>query len=197
MKLIGDGAMPKHKTMRITGGSLVRHRFLIPKQVDEGLVRPTPDRVREAVFSMIIHDIPNAIVLDLFAGSGAHGFEAISRGAKIVHFVESNKEVAALIKENIQNLGLGDVCVVQVNDAERMISNAPKELADIIFVDPPYSHKLKSDFFSLLVRHLSENGLVIFRCFKKETPSFGEKLYVDRDRKYGNTKVFILRRALT
>src|SRR5260221_14317715 len=98
--------MPAHKTMRITGGALLSRQFLVPPMVDEGAVRPTPDRVREAIFSMIIHDLKDATVLDLFAGSGAHGFEALSRGAAFVRFVEKNRDTAAVLKQNIESLNL-------------------------------------------------------------------------------------------
>jgi 16S rRNA (guanine966-N2)-methyltransferase len=189
--------MPKNTTMRITGGSLVRRRFLIPPMVDEGTVRPTPDRVREAVFSMLAHKLLGAVVLDLFAGSGAHGFEALSRGAKKVRFIERDPRIASVIKENIKNLNLTKECSVEIDDARRVIGNPPLELADIIFVDPPYSLKLNAEFFLSLVQHLNENGVVVFRCFKKEHPLCHEALYIDRDRVYGNTRVFILRRTLT
>lgn len=189
--------MPKNKTMRITGGALVRRRFLVPPMVDEGSVRPTPDRVREAVFSMIERDLPGARVLDLFAGSGAHGFEAISRGAGNVRFVEKDPRVADVIKENIQTLGLSSQCTVMIADVLRMISLPPPDWADIIFVDPPYSLTLTEEFFVSLLKHLAKDGLVIFRCFKKETPDIGSGLVIDRDRVYGGTRVFILRRALT
>lgn len=188
--------MPKNQTMRITGGSLVRRRFLIPPQVDEGVIRPTPDRVREAIFSMLLHDLPGAVVLDLFAGSGAHGFEAISRGAKHVNFIEKDPRIAAVIKQNIENLGLSAFCSVHIADALIMVKDQPKTKADIIFIDPPYSLKLEAHFFSCLLNHLSDRGVVIFRCFKKEKPAITEHFYIDRDRIYGGTRVFLLRRAI-
>src|SRR5689334_11527974 len=123
--------MPKNKTMRITGGALVRRRFLIPDLVDENVVRPTPDRVREAVFSMIKGHLPGCSVLDLFAGSGAHGFEAISRGAAKVIFVEKNPSIAAVIKENIASLKLGESCQLLQTDVLKVVERA-EEKADVI-----------------------------------------------------------------
>lgn len=189
--------MPTHKTMRITGGSLVRRRFLLPAMVDEGSVRPTPDRVREAVFSMIVHDVAGAHVLDLFAGSGAHGFEAISRGAKSVRFVEKDPRVVAVIEKNIAQLGITEKCVVTLADALKFVVDAPKDQCQVIFVDPPYAVKPDTPFFTALKNHLAPDGVVIFRCFKKEHPEFGEHFFVDRDRIYAGTRVFVLRRALT
>jgi 16S rRNA (guanine966-N2)-methyltransferase len=189
--------MPAHKTMRITGGTLVRRRFLIPAKVDEGSVRPTPDRVREAVFSMIQDHLAQARVLDLFAGSGAHGFEAISRGALSVRFVEKDPQVADVIKENIAALGVSSLCTVSVQDALRFVDGPNAELFDVIFVDPPYTITPSAEFFVALQKHLASDGVVIFRCFKKETPAIDKSFYIDRDRVYAGTRVFILRRALT
>jgi 16S rRNA (guanine966-N2)-methyltransferase len=183
--------------MRITGGNLVRRRFLTPPSVDEGTVRPTPDRVREAVFSMIGEYLKDASVLDLFAGSGAHGYEAISRGARLVKFVEKNPRVAAIIKQNILDLGLSAQCSVELRDANTFVKTMPQEVFDIIFVDPPYSLRLEQDFFRALEPHLSPEGVMIFRCFKKEMPVLSDGFRIDRDRSYGGTRVFVIRRALT
>jgi 16S rRNA (guanine966-N2)-methyltransferase len=184
--------MPVHKTMRITGGKLVRRRFLVPPMVDEGSVRPTPDRVREAVFSMLLDHLPGARILDLFAGSGAHGFEAISRGAALVKFIERDPRVAAVIKTNIENLGISDSCTLEIGDALKAVQRSPEELFDIIFVDPPYSLKLDENFFSALKSHCAKEGLVVFRCFKKEVLPSLPDFAVVKDRIYGGTRVFIL-----
>ncbi len=185
--------MPVNKTMRITGGSLVRRRFLVPPMVDEGTVRPTPDRVREAVFSMLFDSLPKALVVDLFAGSGAHGYEAISRGAKEVTFVEKDPKVAAIIRQNISDLGLNSQCKVVVADCLDFVAKE-KFMADIIFVDPPYTITLSEDFFNNLLSHLLPDGVVIFRCFKKEEPKLGDGFFIDIDRSYAGTRVFVLKR---
>lgn len=184
--------MPTHKTMRITGGSLVRRRFLIPELVDQNVVRPTPDRVREAVFSMIKAHLQAARVLDIFAGSGSHGFEAISRGAAHVSFVEQNPQIIAVIKENIASLKLEQQCDIIKSEARRFVSEAPDFKADIIFVDPPYSLVLDEIFFKNLARHLNPEGLVVFRCFKKEELFFARLFNTERDRCYGGTRVLLL-----
>jgi 16S rRNA (guanine966-N2)-methyltransferase len=187
--------MPKHKTMRITGGTFVRQRFLVPPMVDDGSVRPTPDRVREAIFSMILADVKDAMVLDLFAGSGAHGFEALSRGARFVHFVEKNPAVAAVIKENISHLGLDGMCRVEVYDALALKKIVLPEPAQIVFVDPPYSLSLGAEFFQGLLPLLAAEALVIFRCFKKNMPPIDDNFTILRDRIYGGTRVFVLQRV--
>lgn len=189
--------MPANKTMRITGGSLVRRRFLIPELVDENVVRPTPDRVREAVFSMIKDKLLGAEVLDLFAGSGAHGFESLSRGAKRVTFVEKNPRIASVIKENIAHLGLAEACQLLLTDVQSFVAKEPLTVADIIFVDPPYSLVLDASFFAQLLPHLALEGLIIFRCFKKEVIDIGPCYAIERDRVYGGTRVLLLKRAVS
>lgn len=179
--------------MRITGGSLVRRRFLVPPLADEGLVRPTPDRVREAVFSMINQDLPDAVVMDIFSGSGSHAFEAVSRGAQKVVLVEKRPDVLKIIKENIENLGLKDQTQTVLSDALTFIKGEPFVKASIVFLDPPYTITLERDFFESLTAWLSPQALVIFRCFKKLTPDCGDRYAIEKDRTYGGTRVFILR----
>ena len=184
--------MPTHKSMRITGGSLVRRRFLIPDLVDDNVVRPTPDRVREAVFSMIKDYLLGARVIDIFAGSGSHGFEAISRGAAHVSFVEQNPQIIQVIRQNIASLGLQNQCEIIKSEAQRFISEAPDLAADIIFLDPPYSLVLDEAFFNHVARHVAPTGIVVFRCHKKEALFIGERFKIIRDRIYAGTRVLIL-----
>jgi 16S rRNA (guanine966-N2)-methyltransferase len=189
--------MPVHKTMRITGGTLVRRRFLIPELVDENLVRPTPDRVREALFAILAPELKGAVILDLFAGSGAHGFEALSRGAKKVVFVEKDPRTARVIEENIKSLGLLSACELMIADVLKLIT-APKKInADIVFVDPPYSLVLDADFFTHLADVCADAHTVIFRCFKKEVLNISAEWEIAREKLFAGTRVLILRRALT
>lgn len=185
--------MPTHTTMRITGGSLVRRRFFIPELVDQNIVRPTPDRVRESVFSMIKSYLVNARVLDIFAGSGSHGFEALSRGALLVTFIEQNPGIIAVINKNIINLGLEKQCEIIKSEAQAFVRDAPCAHADVVFVDPPYSLVLDEIFFDKLRRHINPTGIVIFRCFKKEKVSIGDNFIIERDRMYAGTRVLIMR----
>ena len=167
----------------------------MPDQVDEGSVRPTPDRVREAVFSMLRDVIKESYVLDLFAGSGAHGFEALSRGARYVRFIEKNPAVAGIIEQSIQDLGLEGHAKVEIGDATQLERLFADEPAQIIFVDPPYDLKLEQDFFIALLKLLAPDGVVVYRCFKKEMPAIGERYQILRDRIYGGTRVFVMKAA--
>lgn len=135
--------------MRVTGGKLRGQQIIVPKKS----VRPTSDRVREGVFSSLAGVIPGARVLDIFAGSGALGIEALSRGGAFVCWVESDRKVFSILTENVRNLcepmepgshvdGADSVIPqtqVVLSDAMRFLrGTAPCTPFDIIFADPPY-----------------------------------------------------------
>ncbi|MDX1395908.1 MAG: 16S rRNA (guanine(966)-N(2))-methyltransferase RsmD [Gemmatimonadota bacterium] len=100
--------------------------------------RPTPERVREAWFSALGPDIRDATVLDLFAGSGALGIEALSRGARHVHFVESNRRARAIIEANLSSLGLIRAATVIGRDVFGWLAGAKRRDWDVALADPPY-----------------------------------------------------------
>ena len=109
-------------------------------------IRPTADRLREAVFNILIHayddPIVEARVLDLFAGTGALGIEAVSRGAAFTLFVDNGAEARALLRNNVEALGLGGVTKVYRRDAGDLGSAHPMEPFSLVFLDPPYRMKL-------------------------------------------------------
>ena len=125
--------------MRIVGG-FWRGRKITPPS-DQG-VRPTADRVREAWISIVLPDLPGAKVLDLFAGSGALGLEALSRGASEAHFVESSPHVLRTLRENIALLGAESKSHVHRDDALRFLESQPQGAFDVAFADPPYREDL-------------------------------------------------------
>jgi len=121
--------------------------------------RPTLDRVREAVFNTLGAKVVEAKVLDLFAGSGAIGLEALSRGAINCYFNDQNKAACQIIKENLRKCGLEDLGQVFNMDGRSFISYLRKKRPvefDIIYLDPPYS----SDYYTLYLKQLEESGLV-------------------------------------
>ncbi|MBU1128959.1 MAG: 16S rRNA (guanine(966)-N(2))-methyltransferase RsmD [Candidatus Omnitrophica bacterium] len=124
--------------MRIIGGKYRGRKIRYPKFAQ---VRPTKDRVREAVFSMIAEWIPGARVLDLFSGSGSYGLEAVSRGAASVLFVEENEQCARAIRENIDTLDCLEQTLIASRDVfEKLaaLGSAGTEKFDLIFADPPF-----------------------------------------------------------
>jgi 16S rRNA (guanine966-N2)-methyltransferase len=129
--------------MRIVGGKL-RSRPLAGPRSDS--VRPTSDRLREALFNILAHSygdpVTDARVLDLFAGTGALGIEAISRGAAYALFVDDGVEARALLRDNVETLGLGGVTRIFRRDATRLGPVHPVEPFSLVFLDPPYGKGL-------------------------------------------------------
>jgi 16S rRNA (guanine966-N2)-methyltransferase len=161
--------------------------------------RPTSDRVREALFSRLEHMdvLQNAKVLDLYAGSGALGLEAASRGAASVVLVESQWSAVSVIRKNIAELGLGGVSV-RADTVEKALMGGPAlddERADLVLADPPYDvtdHDL-GDVLTLLVAHqwLSEDAFVVVeRSARSPQPRWPEGLTGAGERRYGDTKMW-------
>ena len=180
--------------MRITGGQL-KGRLLASAK--GAAIRPASDKVRQAIFNIIGHDLTGSIVLDLFAGTGAYGFEAISRGAKKVVFIDKSSESLLVLKKNISQLGLFEQCQVKQQDlvAGDSLKITEKDgYFDIIFIDPPYRlgfvvpvlNKIGcSDFLSL-------GGVVIAETIKGEClPEKVGNLKLWQVRKYGSTCLWL------
>ncbi len=129
--------------MRIVGGKLRSRPIAGPKS---DAVRPTSDRLREALFNILTHSYGNPVtgarVLDLFAGTGALGIEAISRGADYSLFVDEGVEARALLRDNVESLGLGGVTRIFRRDASRLGPAHPLDPFSLIFLDPPYGKGL-------------------------------------------------------
>jgi 16S rRNA (guanine966-N2)-methyltransferase len=129
--------------MRVVGGKLRSRPIAGPKS--QG-VRPTSDRSREALFNILVHTygdpVSGARVLDLFAGTGALGIEAISRGAAYVLFVDEGVEARSLLRANVETLGLGGVTRIFRRDATKLGPAHPVEPFDLVFLDPPYGKGL-------------------------------------------------------
>src|SRR5436305_11748222 len=129
--------------MRVVGGRLKGRTLASPATRD---IRPTADRLRESLFNILIHaygdPIEGARVLDLFAGTGALGIEAVSRGAGFALFVDNGAEARALLRNNIEALGLGGVTKVYRRDATNLGPAHPMEPFTLAFLDPPYGNGL-------------------------------------------------------
>ena len=141
--------------VRIVGGEWRSRIITFPGEAD---LRPTPDRVRETVFNWLGQDMSGKTCLDLFAGSGAMGFEAASRGAERVVMIESNPEVLKALKSNSQKLGAKQIQLAAQDALKFMDSD--RQLFDVIFLDPPYRLGLLPRLLSLLPLHLAGDGLV-------------------------------------
>ncbi|EES50300.1 16S rRNA (guanine(966)-N(2))-methyltransferase RsmD [Clostridium botulinum] len=177
--------------MRIISGK-ARGRKLIPPASME--TRPTLDRVKEAMFSMIQGYIPDSNVIDVFAGTGSLGLEAASRGAKEVYLIDKSSETFPLLKENIKKLKFDDFCFglnMDSYEALRKLSNQGK-VFELIFIDPPYCKEMIPEAIKIIKENniLSENGIIITKIDTIEEIYDGyEDIFLRKSRKYGNTTV--------
>lgn len=172
--------------MRVVAGELRGRRIESPSG---DATRPTTDKVREAVFNALVSlgAVEGADVLDLFAGTGAMGVEALSRGAAHCTFVERDKAALVALRENIRNLGLGQRTTVVTGDA--MSGMVASHRADIVIADPPYGF----DDWAGLLRNVPRDALVILESGAPVTIPDGWECL--RDKRYGRTFVVFLRRA--
>jgi len=165
--------------LRIIAGEFKGRRLKAPAG---RTVRPTGDRVKEAWFSILQQSIPDARVLDLFAGSGALGFEALSRGAVSVDFVETSKASLAAIRDNATTLNVGDRVTIHRSDALRFAERLQPAQYDMAFADPPYA----SDEAERLVTLFRATPFA--RAFSIEH-SADRALAGDDTRRYGDTAI--------
>lgn len=183
--------------MRITSGIYGGRNLLVPKTGD---IRPTQDRVRQALFSMLMNEVPAARFLDIFAGSGAVGIEAYSRGASHVTFVEQNPRHIAIIRKNLETLA-GSLAASAASplqcvraDAYRWITAFAGEAYDIAFADPPYAlgeEKGYADFLDALARRgvVRDGGIFAAEMTSAQSPDDVAGWQLFRERKYGKTRL--------
>lgn len=158
--------------------------------------RPTTDRVKEALFSIIQFDIPGARVLDLFGGTGQLGIEALSRGATKAVFVDAGEEACKLIRHNLRLTKLEQEASVIRADYLDYLKRS-KEKFDIIFLDPPYAEVFLENALKLVteIDILQTNGIIITeRPLGKELPWEFEGYTRSKDYKYGNTLLALYRK---
>ncbi len=183
--------------MRVIAGSARGRRLQCLK---DRRIRPTQDRVKEAIFSSLMLRLPDSRVLDLFAGSGALGIEALSRGASAVTFVEKDGQAANLIKENLIACGwqLSPSIRLQQQDALSWLQAGCRgalqgaEAYDIILADPPYQKGYEEEILALLSqsRLLSPSGILVLESgARQELPERQGKLYLNKSKIYGDTKI--------
>jgi 16S rRNA (guanine966-N2)-methyltransferase len=183
--------------MRVSGGTISRREIRVPAGI-----RPTQDKVRAALFNSLGESVVGARVLELFAGSGALGIEAWSRGASMVCWVESDRRVAGTLKENVRALCLeGAPTEIRQLDAMLFLKKGwTGQPFDIILADPPYDKEGKTGWLGQLLPVLEEGGmlapggLLIFEQGVSEYVPERPGWDLLRDRTYGDTRLLIFRR---
>ena len=185
--------------MRIVGGKFKGHSIAPPHG---SATRPTTDRVRESIFNILAHgveglEIEGARVLDLFAGTGAMGLEAISRGARFCQFVDDSTEARGLVRKNADSLGVIGLAKIWRRDATDLGPCSPQPGFDLVFADPPYGKGLGEKALRSLVsgRWLNPNAIVVLEeSAKAELPPIDGLTLIDA-RDYGDTKVRFYRQG--
>ncbi|MEE0859783.1 MAG: 16S rRNA (guanine(966)-N(2))-methyltransferase RsmD [Acutalibacteraceae bacterium] len=153
-------------------------------------VRPTTERVKEAVFSIIQFDIEGRVFLDLFSGSGQMGIEALSRGAKSAVFIDSKRESINVIKQNLDNTGLSANAKVLNTDSLAFISREQTEKFDLAFLDPPYNTGLLQKALPLTALQMKKTGTIICeRPIDEEIPQKIHGFTLDRNYRYGKIMI--------
>jgi 16S rRNA (guanine966-N2)-methyltransferase len=183
--------------MRIVGGRLKGRVLAAPSS---RAVRPTSERLRESIFDILEHRYPghleNARVVDLFAGSGALGIEALSRGARFALFVDNGAEARALLRANVEAMGLGGVTRIWRADATKLGSAPAGGPFALAFLDPPYGLGLARPALAALVEGgwLGPNALCVVEEAAKAEIVTPDGLELVDERTYGDTRIAIFER---
>ncbi|MGL5615673.1 MAG: 16S rRNA (guanine(966)-N(2))-methyltransferase RsmD [Sarcina sp.] len=177
--------------MRIISGKARGRKILSPATME---TRPTLDRIKEAMFSMIQGYIPDAVVIDVFSGTGSLGLEAASRGAKECYLVDKSPVTYPILRQNVENLKFEDVCTTLNMDAYMALKSlaAKGKVFDLIFIDPPYLKDLIPEAMKIIDQNkmLHPEGLIVTKIDTSEDIYEGsENIKLTRSKKYGNTTV--------
>ncbi|MBD3367284.1 MAG: 16S rRNA (guanine(966)-N(2))-methyltransferase RsmD [Candidatus Eisenbacteria bacterium] len=185
--------------VRVIAGELKGRSIAAPPGTT---ARPTYDRVRESLFGMLEPDLPGANVLDLFAGSGSLGIEALSRGAREATFIEQSGKVLRVLEDNIESLGLRGRSLVIRGDALRLVRErrVPTAPFDVVFVDPPYSSGHAERALRCIGPLVAPRGVVVVERARGTDADGAQddassRLELVRRRGYGSTEVDIYRSA--
>ena len=181
--------------MRIIAGTARGLKLLSLDSLD---TRPTLDRVKEPLFSMLMPYLDGADVLDLFAGSGALGLEALSRGASKCTFVDKNPKCRAVIEGNIKKTRFDEKSVVKTEDFAKFLNSCTEKFS-LVFFDPPYKAGVYKDCLNLLCENnlLQDGAVIALEADADEKFSENDflKFSLLKERKYGRVKLYILQKT--
>jgi 16S rRNA (guanine966-N2)-methyltransferase len=186
-------ARARGSLVRIVGGKFKGHGLTGPSST---ATRPTSDRVREAIFNILAHgladfEIEGARVMDLFAGTGALGLEALSRGAKFCQFVDEQAEARGLVRRNADAVGAIGQCKIWRRDATKLGPCAPQSPFDLVFCDPPYGRGMGEKALASLVEGgwLTPGAVVVLEEAEQAIVAEQPGLMLVDTRSYGDTQV--------
>tara|TARA_Y100001970_G_scaffold56956_1_gene72175 strand:- start:156 stop:689 length:534 start_codon:yes stop_codon:yes gene_type:complete len=177
--------------MRVIAG---KFKGLNIQTINDASTRPMMSKAREGIFNSLQNDFDDSLVLDLFAGSGSLGIEALSRGASFVTFVDTSTDCKKIINKNLSNIDQN--YIVLVLNVNEYITQSDKKF-DIIFYDPPYSlllNEINSDFNSIQNLMTENSKLIIHRHKSSEQFVYPEGLELYKEKKYGQSNITILKK---
>ena len=174
--------------MRVVSG---KYRGKKLKEFELNTTKPTLDRVKESIFNLIQFDVADAVVLDLFAGTGSLGLEAISRGANKTYFVDNNLEAIKIIKDNLK--GIDGQYEIKHASFDNFL-NETNEKFDIVLLDPPYNTTFGLDAIAMILNKklLNENGIIIFETSEDKQVDLNFDSFEVKRKKYGTVAVYKL-----
>lgn len=183
--------------MRVIAGSARRLLLKTPEGME---TRPTTDRIKETLFNMLMPHLPGAVFIDFFSGSGGIGIEALSRGAQKAYFVENSPKAVACITDNVAHTHLTDKAVILKQDVFSAIRGSIKDMADVIFLDPPYHQEYDRRVLELLkdAPFVNEDTLIVVEAALDTDFTYVQELgfAVDKEKHYKTNKhVFITKQA--
>ncbi|WP_029608555.1 16S rRNA (guanine(966)-N(2))-methyltransferase RsmD [Mycoplasma simbae] len=177
--------------LRVISG---KYRRLLLVSPDKSNTRPTKDNIREAIFNTLRFDLANKIVLDLFAGSGAMGIEALSNDAMKCVFVDNSREAIKVIEQNLNTLKINNAQVFKI-DAIAFLTSMHGRVFDFIFIDPPYKNtEIINKSLDLIVQNsfLNDLGLIVVETDNPTEVAMPEGLIIQKEKKYGKTTILFI-----
>lgn len=181
--------------MRVIAGKARRLPLSCPKGLD---TRPTKDRIKETLFNIIQNEIPGAIFVDLFSGSGAIGIEALSRGAKKAYFIEKSKIAVECIRENLEFTKLIEDATIIGRDAIDALYSIHEEHVDLVYIDPPYSNDLEKNVLDALLDFdfIDSSTLIIVEAdIQTDLEEYINRGYqIEREKCYQKNKLIFFRK---
>ena len=183
--------------MRVIAGSARRLLLVTPEGMD---TRPTQDKIKETLFNLLQMDVPGAVFLDICAGSGGIGIEAISRGAKRAYFIENGRAAVSCIQQNLHKTGFEDQAVILRQDAVAALRNVHEKEVDLVYIDPPYKSDLAKRILIALdgCSYITDDTIIVVETDLQSDFSFiddtGFEIYREKDYR-GKRHLFIRRQG--